>query len=46
MICALCTYVLTGCSIWIATKVNKYCDHVFQVRHFSLQIYAGNMCTF
>ena len=36
----------TGCSIWIATKVNKYCDHVFRVRHFSLQIYAGNMCIF
>ena len=45
--------VRTGCSIWIATKVNKYCGHVFRVRHFSLQIYAGpgtyhagNMCTF
>ena len=36
----------TGCSTWIATKVNKCCDYVFRVRHFSLQIYAGNMCTF
>ena len=36
----------TGCSIWIATKVNKYCDHVFRVRHFSLQIYVGKICTF
>ena len=34
----------TGCSIWIVTKVNEYCDYIFGVRHFSLQIYAANMC--
>ena len=43
-------YVLilcTGCPTWIATKVNMCCDYyVFWVRHFSLQIYARNMCTF
>ena len=36
----------TGCPTWIATKVNECCDYVFRVRHFSLQIYAGKMCTF
>ena len=27
-------------------KGNECYDYVFGVRHFSLQIYAGNMCTF
>ena len=39
-------FVNTGCLIWIVTKVNEYCGYVFGVRHFSFQIYAGNMCAF
>ena len=35
---------ITVCSIWIVTKVNECCDYVFGFRHFSLQIYAANMC--
>ena len=36
----------TGWPTWKLSKVNDCCDYVFWVRHFSLQIYAGYMCTF
>ena len=36
----LLSYYTTGCSIWIATKVNEWCDYVFQVK----TLFSSNLC--
>ena len=42
-VCIYKKYFSIGCLIWIVKKVNECCDYVFGGRHFSLQIYAGNI---